>query len=82
VSLEQDEPAIGRRWFAWRHRWTLWLVLVAACVAGLTFFVAANYVHVELRLFLWQGEVRISWIGLGALAIGFGLGLIAGRLIR
>jgi uncharacterized integral membrane protein len=79
---EIDRPVVQPRRFVWRHRWTLWLVITAACFAGLTFFAAANYANVELRLLFWEGEARISWIGLGALAIGFVLGLIVGRRSR
>jgi uncharacterized integral membrane protein len=82
VAEEQAGPS-GRKYrLVWRHRWTLWLVLLAACLACLTLFAAANFAHVELRLIFWEGEVRVSWIGLGALALGFGLGLISAHLVR
>jgi uncharacterized integral membrane protein len=82
VAQEQQEPTPQSRRLVWRRRWTLGLVLVAVGLAALTLFSAANYVHVEVRLIVWEGDVRVSWIGLGALAIGFVLGLLAGRLVR
>ena len=82
LAIEEHRPIRLRRAFFWRRRWTVWLVLVAAGLVALTLFAAANYVHVEVRLIVWEGEVRVSWIGLGALAIGFVLGLLAGRLAR
>jgi uncharacterized integral membrane protein len=57
-------------------------VVTAAGLAALTFVAAANYVHVELRLIGWQGEVRLSWALLGAVAVGVVLGLLAPRLWR
>ena len=71
-----------RRRLRWRHRWTVRLVLLAGLMAAVTFFVAANYVFVELRLVGWHGDVRLSWALLGASALGFVIGLVAPRLLR
>jgi uncharacterized integral membrane protein len=82
VADERARPTSRKNQLGWRHRWTLWLVLLAGCLAAVTLFAAANFAHVELRLIFWEGEVRVSWIGLGALALGFVLGQIAARLVR
>ncbi|HEY8446332.1 MAG TPA: LapA family protein [Thermomicrobiales bacterium] len=70
------------RWLVWHHRWTLRLVLFAATLALLTLFSAANYVLVDLRLLIWEGDVRLCWALLMAAGIGFVLGLLAPRLLR
>jgi uncharacterized integral membrane protein len=50
--------------------------------AIVTFIAAANYVPVDLRLVGWQGHVRLSWIVLGATAIGILIGIVLSRLGR
>jgi uncharacterized integral membrane protein len=70
---------LSRRARRWRHRWTVRLVIAAVATAAVTFVAAANYVHVEVRLIGWQGEVRLSWALLGAVAFGGVLGLLAAR---
>ncbi len=70
-----------RRRFTWRRRWTIRLVLAAASLSLLTFFAAANYILVEVRLIGWQGDVRLSWALLSAVALGVVLGVI-GRSVR
>jgi uncharacterized integral membrane protein len=69
----------SRRARRWHHRWTVRLVVAAMGTAAVTFIAAANYVHVEVRLIGWQGEVRLSWALLGAVAFGGVLGLLAAR---
>jgi uncharacterized integral membrane protein len=69
------DPAHQRGW-RWPHRWTVRLVAVAVVMAAITFIAAANYVHVEVRLIGWQGEVRLSWVMLGAVALGVVLGVL------
>lgn len=66
----------------WPHRWTVRLVVAAIATAAVTFIAAANYVHVEVRLIGWQGEVRLSWALLGAAAFGVVLGFLAARRWR
>ncbi|MEA2524334.1 MAG: hypothetical protein QOF73_1561 [Thermomicrobiales bacterium] len=85
ASVDVDPPAAAPdppRRLRWRRRWTGLLVLAAGALAALTFAAAANYVHVEVRLIGWQGELRLSWAILGAAAIGFLLGLVLSRLLR
>lgn len=66
----------------WRHRWTLGLVAIAGAMSALTLIAAANFVLVDLRLIVWNGDVRLSWVVLGAALLGFLLGLFAARLRR
>jgi uncharacterized integral membrane protein len=57
-------------------------VLAAIATVAITFIAAANYVHVEVRLIGWQGEVRLSWALLGAVAFGVLLGFVVTRRWR
>ena len=66
----------------WQRRWTVRLAATAAILAALTLIAASNFSLVELRLIAWQGEVRLSWIVLGAVALGFALGLLVARVRR
>lgn len=76
------EPPAGATPLRWRRRWTISLVVAAGLLAMLTLVVAANYVFVELRLIVWNGEIRLSWVIFGALGLGFLLGLLTPRLPR
>ena len=85
ATAESDVTARSPRgWRGWRHRhrWTLRLVATATLLAALTLFAAANFALVELRLVVWNSDVRLSWALLGAVALGFLLGLIVPRLLR
>lgn len=80
-AMEYGSTMAGRR-LRWRRAWTLRLLVLAALLAAVTFVAAANYVLVDLRLPGWQGDVRLSWIVLGATAIGIGAGLLLVRIGR
>lgn len=84
-----DEPTVmssrpdGRppRRLTWRRRWTVRLALIAVAMVVLTLVAAANFVLVEVRLIIWEGDVRLSWALLGAVTLGFLLGLAVDRLL-
>jgi uncharacterized integral membrane protein len=85
TASEPAAPAVGKRLPrrpTWRRRWTVRLVLAAAALAVLTPLAAANFVHVELRLLVWAGDVRLAWALLAAAALGFALGRLAPRRRR
>lgn len=56
-----------------------WLVLVATGLALLVFFVADNFVLVDVRLFTFQRQMRLAWALLIAFAVGALFGAIAAR---
>lgn len=60
----------------------VWLVLAAALMVLLTLFIAANYVLVEVRLIIWEGQVRLAWALVVAWFAGVILTLAATRLAR
>jgi uncharacterized integral membrane protein len=80
VMSEAPQPTPEPR-LTWRRRWTIRLVLTAAALVVMTYFAAANYVLVEVRLIVWQGDIRLSWALLSAVALGVVLGVI-GRSLR
>ncbi len=79
TDVESQEVPRPRRW---RRRWTVWLVLAAALMVLLTLFIAANYVLVEVRLIIWEGQVRLAWALVVAWFAGVILTLAATRLAR
>ncbi|MDQ2682550.1 MAG: hypothetical protein M3Y37_03380 [Chloroflexota bacterium] len=80
--MDQAKTTTGPRRFRWRRAWTLRLLLLATLMAAVTYVAAANYVLVDLRLPWWQNDVRLSWILLGATAIGIGAGFLLARIGR
>ncbi len=70
-----------RRW--WRlgrgTRVVCWLVLAAAGLALLVFFIADNFVLVDVRLFTFQRQIRLAWALLIAFAVGALFGAVASR---
>jgi hypothetical protein len=49
------------------------LVVLAIVSVALLWFVAANFVEVEVRLLVVRADVRLAWALLGAAALGFAL---------
>ncbi len=80
--MEQAGVTAGQRRFRWRRAWTLRLLVLATLLAAVTFVAAANFILVDFRLPGWQGDVRLSWIVLGATAIGIGTGILLSRIGR
>lgn len=80
-SVPTDLPPTARL-IRWRRRWTVWLVAAAVALAMLTLVAAANYGFVELRLIVWNGEIRLAWVVFGALGLGILLGLAVPRRRR
>lgn len=56
------------------------LVVCAAVSMLLVVFVAQNFIVVEVRLLRWEIDVRLAWALVLAGAIGFGIGVLAGRV--
>ncbi len=54
-------------------------MLAATGLAMLVFFVADNFVLVEVRLFTFQRQMRLAWALLIAFAVGALFGAIAAR---
>jgi len=69
-----------------RGRWsrisTPRLVVSAAVLVLLVFFVAENFEVVEVRLILWQSKLRLAWALLFAGALGFAAGWLLSWLRR
>lgn len=80
-SNHASEPGLRYR-VRWRHVWTLRLVLVALLLASVTYVAVANFVLIDLRLIGWRGDVRLSWVVLGAAALGFVTGILINRVGR
>ncbi len=74
-----DEPRPWSRHPSRATRAVIWLVLVATGLALLVFFVADNFVLVEVRLFTFQRQMRLAWALLIAFAVGALFGAIAAR---
>ncbi|MDQ3654034.1 MAG: LapA family protein [Chloroflexota bacterium] len=74
-----DEP---RPW-SWRPgratQVVIWLVLLATGLGLLVFFVADNFVLVDVRLFTFQRQMRLAWALLIAFAVGALFGAVAAR---
>lgn len=63
------------RFLTWRR---LAALVAATAVLSLTvFFVADNYVLVEVRIFTFEVQARLAW----ALIIAFAIGALAGVLL-
>lgn len=73
-----NEKQNARPWKTWR--WTIILALIAIFFTLLTYFVAANFVMVETRLFVFTLNIRLAWALLYASALGFVIGLLVARL--
>lgn len=56
------------------NRRLAWLFLVTAIVAVIAFFVADNFVIVNVRILTWQIQARLAWVMLACLAVGMLLG--------
>lgn len=48
--------------------------MVTALVSAVTFFVADNFVIVEVRVFTFDFNVRLAWVMLICLLVGMALG--------
>ena len=57
-------------------------LIVAAVLVAVVFFVAANFVLVEVRLFGLRFEVRLAWAVVLPAALAFGAGLLYARARR
>ncbi len=56
-----------------------WLVLAAVGLALLVFFIADNFVLVDVRLFTFQRRMRLAWALVIAFAVGALFGAVASR---
>lgn len=59
--------------FLTNRRLTL-LFLVTLVVVVIAFFVADNFIIVNVRILTWQLQARLAWVMLGCLALGSVLG--------
>jgi hypothetical protein len=68
-------PGEPRRWdvATWK------LVAAAAVLLALVWFVAANFVEVEVRVLVVRARVRLAWALLAAACAGFVLGWVVAR---
>ena len=57
----------------------IWLAVVAIGLAALVFFVADNFVLVDVRVFTYERQMRLAWALLIAFAAGALVGAIAAR---
>ncbi len=64
------------------NRRLAWLFLVTAIVAVIAFFVADNFVIVNVRILTWQIQARLAWVMLSCLVIGMVLGIALTLLWR
>ncbi|MBA2470067.1 MAG: DUF1049 domain-containing protein [Chloroflexia bacterium] len=60
-------------------RVVIWLVLAAVGLALLVFFIADNFVLVDVRLFTFQRRMRLAWALVIAFAVGALFGAVASR---
>lgn len=81
MSTTPSQHAMPRR-RRWRRRWTVRLLMIAALMVMLTLFAAANFVLVEVRLIVWEGNVRLAWALMLACIFGFIAGVAVSRLPR
>ncbi|GAB4332545.1 MAG: hypothetical protein Kow0010_18530 [Dehalococcoidia bacterium] len=75
----KETEAIERRV---RRDWTARLVTLALVLVLLVAFIAQNFETVEVRVLLFDAEVRLAYALLFAAALGFGVGLLFPRLRR
>lgn len=56
-----------------------WLLLVTALVGVVTFFVADNFIIIDVRILTFNFQTRLAWIMLMCLLVGMmlGAGLVA-----
>ncbi len=71
-----------RRKHVLSNRRLVWLFLVTAIVALVAFFVADNFVIVNVRILTWQIQARLAWVMLTCLVIGVVLGAALALLWR
>jgi len=64
------------------RNWTLLLTAIATALALLVFFIAENFVVVEVRVLTQRLEVRLAWAMLLAALGGVLIGLALPRLWR
>lgn len=64
------------------NRRLAWLFLVTAIVTVIAFFVADNFVIVNVRILTWQTQARLAWVMLMCLAVGVVLGGVLALLWR
>lgn len=74
-DTEAFERRVQRDWTARLVTWALVLVLLVA-------FIAQNFETVEVRVLLFEAEMRLAYALLFAAALGFGVGLLFPRLRR
>jgi uncharacterized membrane protein YidH (DUF202 family) len=76
IALQDDLPRAGRTPFlTWRR--VLALVAVAVALTALVFFVADNFVLVQIRLFTLRIQARLAWALIVPMALGIALGWVA-----
>ena len=75
----KETEAIERRV---RRDWTARLVTFALVLVLLVAFIAQNFETVEVRVLLFEAEMRLAYALLLAAALGFGVGLLFPRLRR
>lgn len=74
-----DEPR-SKSWRPGRSSMVvIWLGIVAIGLALMVFFVADNFVLVDVRLFTYERQIRLAWALLIAFAAGALFGAIAAR---
>lgn len=64
------------------NRRLLWLVGLALFLVLLIFFIAENFVLVEIRLIVTRVRVRLVWALLATFLIGLVIGVLLGRVAR
>lgn len=64
------------------NRRLLWLVGLALFLVLLIFFIAENFVLVEIRLIVTRVWVRLVWALLATFLIGLVIGVLLGRVAR
>jgi uncharacterized integral membrane protein len=64
------------------RNWTLRLVSTAVALAMLVFFIAENFVVVEVRLLTRHVELRLAWAVLLTGLLGILIGLVLPKLWR
>lgn len=65
-----------------RRGWTARLVTWAVVLVLLVVFIAQNFITVEVRVLLFEAEMRLAYALIFAAALGFGVGLLFPRLRR